>query len=72
MNNLYPARRRRSAYIRDIKADLARRARTVHEIPFDAALQPGGRILLRKLSASARQAYLELAADLVAGLAAAR
>jgi MinD-like ATPase involved in chromosome partitioning or flagellar assembly len=72
VNNLYPARRRRSAYIRDIKADLARRAGAVHEIPFDAALQPGGRILLRKLSASARQAYLEVAADLVAGLATAR
>ena len=68
VNNLYPARRRRSAYIRDIKSDLSRRARAVHEIPFDAALQPGGRILLRKLSASVRQAYLEVAADIVAGL----
>jgi hypothetical protein len=44
----------------------------VHEVPFDAALQPGGRILLRKLSASARQAYLEVAADIVTGLAQAR
>ena len=60
---------RREGYIRDIKSDLARRARAVHEIPFDAALQPGGRILLRKLSASVRQAYLEVAADIVAGLA---
>ena len=68
VNNLYPARRRRSAYIRDIKSDLSRRARAVHEVPFDAALQPGGRILLRKLSASVRQAYLEVAADIVAGL----
>ena len=68
MNNLYPVRRRRSAYIRDLRSDLSRRARVVHEIPFDAALQPGGRILLRKLSASVRQAYLEVAADVVAGL----
>jgi hypothetical protein len=68
VNNLYPVRRRRSAYIRDLKGDLSRRSRSVHEIPFDAALQPGGRILLRKLSAAARQAYLEVAADIVAGL----
>jgi MinD-like ATPase involved in chromosome partitioning or flagellar assembly len=68
MNNLYPVRRRRSSYVRDLKSDLSRRARAVHEVPFDAALQPGGRILLRKLSASVRQAYLELAADIVAGL----
>src|SRR4051812_8404360 len=68
VNNLSPARRRRSGYIRDLKADLARRSRSVHEVPFDAALQPGGRILLRKLSAPARQAYLEVAADIVAGL----
>jgi MinD-like ATPase involved in chromosome partitioning or flagellar assembly len=68
VNNLYPARRRRSGYIRDIKSDLSRRARAVHDVPFDAALQPGGRILLRKLSASVRQAYLEVAADIVAGL----
>jgi MinD-like ATPase involved in chromosome partitioning or flagellar assembly len=68
VNNLYPARRRRAGYIRDLKADLARRSRSVHEIPFDAALQPGGRILLRKLSAPARQAYLEVAADIMAGV----
>ena len=61
-------RRRRSGYVRDLKADLARRARAVHEVPFDAALQPGGRILLRKLAAATRQAYLEIAADIVTGL----
>jgi MinD-like ATPase involved in chromosome partitioning or flagellar assembly len=69
MNNLYPARRRRQGFIRDIKADLGRRARAVHEVPFDPALQPGGRILLRKLAASTRQAYLEIAADIMSGLA---
>jgi hypothetical protein len=68
VNNLYPVRRRRSGYVRDLKSDLARRARAVHEVPFDAGLQTGGRILLRKLSAATRQAYLEVAADLVAGL----
>ena len=68
VNNLYPARRRRSGCVRDLKADLARRARAVHEVLFDAALQPGGRILLRKLSAATRQAYLEVAADIVTGL----
>jgi MinD-like ATPase involved in chromosome partitioning or flagellar assembly len=72
VNNLYPARRRRAGYVRDIKTDLARRSRSVHEVPFDAALQPGGRIMLRKLSAAARQAYLEVAADVVAGLAMSR
>ncbi|HEX6755484.1 MAG TPA: hypothetical protein VF109_06015, partial [Mycobacteriales bacterium] len=71
MNNLYPTRRRRQGFIRDIKTDLGRRARAVHEVPFDPALQPGGRILLRKLSASTRQAYLELAADVMSGLASA-
>lgn len=69
VNNLYPTRRRRAGFVRDLKADLSRRSRAVHEVPFDAALQPGGRILLRKLSAPARQAYLEIAADIVAGLA---
>lgn len=69
VNNLYPARRRRAGYIRDLKGDLSRRSRSVHEVPFDAALQPGGRILLRKLGAPARQAYLEISADIVAGLA---
>src|SRR5215207_6600452 len=68
MNNLYPVRRRRHGYVRDLKADLARRTRAVHEVPFDPALQPGGRILLRKLSAPTRQAYLEVAADVVGGL----
>ena len=72
VNNLYPPRRRWHGYVRDLKADLARRARTVHEVPFDPALQPGGRILLRKLSAAARQAYLEIAADIMAGVATAR
>ena len=70
VNNLYPVRRRRHGYVRDLKADLARRSRSVHEVPFDQALQPGGRILLRKLSAGARQAYLEVAADIIAGIAA--
>ncbi|MFL6130106.1 MAG: MinD/ParA family protein [Mycobacteriales bacterium] len=69
VNNLYPVRRRRHGHVRDLKADLARRARAVHEIPFDPALQPGGRILLRKLSAAVRQAYLEVAADIMAGIA---
>lgn len=72
VNNLYPPRRRRHGYVRDLKADLARRARAVHEVPFDPALQPGGRILLRKLSSAARQAYLEIAADVMAGVAGAR
>jgi MinD-like ATPase involved in chromosome partitioning or flagellar assembly len=72
VNNLYPPRRRRHGYVRDLKADLGRRARAVHEVPFDPALQPGGRILLRKLSAATRQAYLEIAADIMAGVAAAR
>jgi MinD-like ATPase involved in chromosome partitioning or flagellar assembly len=69
MNNLNPPRRRRHGYVRDLKVDLARRARAVHEIPFDPALQPGGRILLRKLSSAARQAYLEVTADIMAGVA---
>lgn len=69
VNNLYPVRRRRYGYVRDLKADLARRSRAVHEIPFDLALQPGGRILLRKLGTAARQAYLEVAADIMAGIA---
>jgi MinD-like ATPase involved in chromosome partitioning or flagellar assembly len=68
MNNLSPVRRRRHGYVRELKTDLARRARAVHEVPFDPALQPGGRILLRKLSAPTRQAYLEVAADVVGGL----
>ena len=72
VNNLYPPRRRRHGYVRDLKTDLARRSRSVHEVPFDPALQPGGRILLRKLSAPARQAYLEIAADIMAGVAAPR
>jgi MinD-like ATPase involved in chromosome partitioning or flagellar assembly len=72
VNNLYPPRRRRHGYVRDLKVDLARRSRAVHEIPFDPALQPGGRILLRKLSAAARHAYLEVAADIMAGIATAR
>ena len=70
MNNLYPVRRRRHGYVRELKTDLARRARAVHEVPFDPALQPGGRILLRKLAAPTRQAYLEVAADVVGGLGA--
>ena len=72
VSNLYPPRRRRHGYVRDLKADLARRARAVHEIPFDPALQPGGRILLRKLSAAARLAYLEVTADIMAGIGTAR
>jgi MinD-like ATPase involved in chromosome partitioning or flagellar assembly len=69
VNNLYPVRRRRHGYVRDLKADLARRARSVHEVPFDPALQPGGRILLRKLGTATRQAYLQVAADIMAGAA---
>jgi hypothetical protein len=38
-------------------------------VPFDPALQPGGRILLRKLAGSTRQAYLQVAADIVGGVA---
>lgn len=69
INNLYPPRRRRHGYVRDLKTDLARRSRAVHEVPFDPALQLGGRILLRKLSAAARLAYLEVAADIMSGVA---
>ena len=71
INNLYPPRRRRHGYgyVRDLRADLARRARSVHEVPFDPALQPGGRILLRKLGTATRSAYLDLAADVTTGLA---
>ncbi|HYT10914.1 MAG TPA: MinD/ParA family protein, partial [Mycobacteriales bacterium] len=68
MTHLYPVRRRRHGYVRDLKADLARRARAVHEVPFDPALQPGGRILLRKLNAPTRQAYLQIAADVMSGI----
>jgi MinD-like ATPase involved in chromosome partitioning or flagellar assembly len=70
VNNLYPVRRRRHGYVRELKTDLARRARAVHDVPFDQALQPGGRILLRKLAAPTRQAYLEVAADVMSGIAA--
>ena len=70
VNNLYPVRRRRHGYVRELNTDLARRARAVHDVPFDQALQPGGRILLRKLAAPTRQAYLEVAADVMSGIAA--
>jgi MinD-like ATPase involved in chromosome partitioning or flagellar assembly len=68
MNALSPARRRRRGYVGELTADLARRCRSVYEVPFDLALQPGGRILLRKLSAATRMAFLEVAADVVSGV----
>jgi MinD-like ATPase involved in chromosome partitioning or flagellar assembly len=70
INSLTPARRLRRGYLGELRADLARRARAVHVVPFDAALQPGGRILLRRLSSATRLAYLDVAADVMAGAAA--
>jgi MinD-like ATPase involved in chromosome partitioning or flagellar assembly len=67
MNSLSPTRRRRRGYLTELHSDLARRCRAVHEIPFDLALQPGGRILLRKLDVETRMAFLEVAADVVSG-----
>jgi MinD-like ATPase involved in chromosome partitioning or flagellar assembly len=67
MSSLSAARRRRRGYVGELHADLARRCRSVHEVPFDPALQPGGRILLRKLAADTRLAFLEVAADVVSG-----
>jgi len=69
MNNLYPPRRRRRAFIDELRSDLERRCRAVRDVPFDVALQPGGRILLRKLAGSTRQAYLQVAADIMTGVA---
>jgi MinD-like ATPase involved in chromosome partitioning or flagellar assembly len=68
MNNLYPPRRRRRGLLDELRSDLDRRCRAVHDVPFDLALQPGGRILLRKLAGPTRQAYLQVAADLMSGL----
>jgi MinD-like ATPase involved in chromosome partitioning or flagellar assembly len=68
MNNLHPTRRKRRGFVEDLRTDLERRVRAVHDVPFDPALQPGGRILLRKLAGPTRLAYLEVAADLIGGL----
>jgi MinD-like ATPase involved in chromosome partitioning or flagellar assembly len=70
MNNLHPSRRRRRGFIDELRVDLARRCRAVRDVPFDPALQPGGRILLRRLAGSTRQAYLQVAADIMSGVAA--
>jgi len=70
MGNLFPPRRRRCGFVGEMRSDLARRCRAVCDVPFDPALQPGGRILLRKLAGSTRQAYLQVAADIVSGIAA--
>jgi MinD-like ATPase involved in chromosome partitioning or flagellar assembly len=67
MSSLSATRRRRRGHVGELHADLARRSRAVHEVPFDPALQPGGRILLRKLSPDTRLAFLEVAADAIAG-----
>ena len=71
MSSLSHVRRRRRGHVGELHADMARRTRAVHEVPFDPALQPGGRILLRKLSPATRLAFLEVAADVVAGAIAA-
>ena len=68
MNNITPSRRRRRNFVVDLRSDLQRRARAVHEVPFDLALQPGGRILLRKLAPRTRSSYLALAAAVVRGV----
>lgn len=67
MSALSTTRRRRRGHVAELHADLARRCRVLHEIPFDPALQPGGRILLRKLAAETRLAFLQVAADVVGG-----
>jgi MinD-like ATPase involved in chromosome partitioning or flagellar assembly len=67
MSSLSATRRRRRGHAGDLHADLARRCRVLHEVPFDPALQPGGRILLRKLAADTRMAFLQVAADVLAG-----
>ncbi|MEN3362389.1 MAG: hypothetical protein V7637_6371 [Mycobacteriales bacterium] len=67
MNSLSPTRRRHRGYVNELHIDLARRCRVVHEIPFDPGLQPGGRILLRKIDADTRMAFLEVASDVVSG-----
>ncbi len=41
VNNLYPRAAPAVGYIRDIKSDLSRRARAVHEVPFDAGAAAG-------------------------------
>ncbi len=68
MNNLHPPRRRRRGVLDELRSDLGRRCRAVRDVPFDPALQPGGRILLRKLAGSTRQAYLQVAADIMGGV----
>ena len=55
--------------IDEFRSDFGRRCRAVRDVPFDVALQPGGRILLRKLAGSTRQAYLQVAADIMTGVA---
>jgi MinD-like ATPase involved in chromosome partitioning or flagellar assembly len=68
MDNLYPPRRRRRGFVGELRSDLERRCRAVRDVPFDTALQPGGRILLRKLAGPTRQAYLQVAADVMTGI----
>jgi MinD-like ATPase involved in chromosome partitioning or flagellar assembly len=68
MDNLYPPRRRRRGFVGELRVDLQRRCRAVRDVPFDPALQPGGRILLRKISSPTRQAYLQVAADIMSGV----
>jgi hypothetical protein len=68
MNNLHPARRRRRGFVGELRHDLARRCRAIRDVPFDPALQPGGRILLRKLAGPTREAYLQVAADVMGGV----
>jgi hypothetical protein len=67
MSSLSTTRRRHRGYVGELHSDLARRCRSVHEVPFDPALQPGGRILLRKLAIDTRLAFMQVAADVVAG-----
>lgn len=69
VNSLTAPRRLRRGYLGELRVELSRRARAVHTVPFDPALQPGGRILLRRLAASTRLAYLDVAADVMAGAA---
>jgi MinD-like ATPase involved in chromosome partitioning or flagellar assembly len=68
MNHLHPPRRRSRGVVGELRSDLDRRCRAVRDVPFDPALQPGGRILLRKLSGPTRQAYLQVAADIMNGV----
>jgi MinD-like ATPase involved in chromosome partitioning or flagellar assembly len=70
MTNLHQPRRRRRGFVDELRSDLHRRSRAVRDVPFDPALQPGGRILLRKLASPTRQAYLQVAADIMSGVGA--